>query len=40
MQYGVLTELWQQLTGWTYSYQVWPGRIDTLQRLPVGGVYR
>src|SRR5262249_50551331 len=39
VQEGVRTELRQQLTGRTDSHQVRSSRIDTLQRLLVGGIY-
>src|SRR5712692_5909459 len=33
VQYGVLPELRQHLMGRTQRHQIWPGRIDPLQRL-------
>src|SRR5689334_15949871 len=40
MQDGVCTELWEQCTGRANGHQVRPGRINTLQRLCIGGLYR
>jgi hypothetical protein len=40
MEDSIGTELGQEITGGTHGHQVRPGRIDTLQRLLIGGVYR